>query len=148
MPYLAFQGDHYDVHEDLRLAAIDLGAVPTPARELVRSLRSAGLRHKGAVDPWHWDADTTLRRRHVDDALGRVGLDSSELRDVCVEALMAVGGDATVRTGARVNERIVVATHPFPDVAIDVGLARVSGELAIHRSFGERGAFVEVAVGR
>ena len=40
----AFQGDHYDVPDDYRTRAIELGATPVDARELVRRLRAAGLR--------------------------------------------------------------------------------------------------------
>jgi len=44
IPRRAFQGDHYDVPADLRLVAIQHGATPVGARELVRRLRAAGLR--------------------------------------------------------------------------------------------------------
>lgn len=40
----AFGGDHYDLHEDARLAAIDAGAAAVSSRELVMRLRAAGLR--------------------------------------------------------------------------------------------------------
>ena len=43
-----FQGDHYDVHTELREHAIVLGAVPVPSRELVRRLVGAGLRRRRA----------------------------------------------------------------------------------------------------
>lgn len=39
-----FQGDHYDVTAELRLAAIALGAQPVSSSELVLRLRAAGLR--------------------------------------------------------------------------------------------------------
>lgn len=48
-PRRSFQGDHYDLHEDLRSAALALGAQPVASRELVRRLRNAGLRRRGAV---------------------------------------------------------------------------------------------------
>lgn len=44
LPRRAFQGDHYDVPEELRDAVIEAGAVPVESRELVRRLRAAGLR--------------------------------------------------------------------------------------------------------
>jgi hypothetical protein len=44
IPRRAFQGDHYDVPEDYRQRALELGAQPVEARELVRRLRAAGLR--------------------------------------------------------------------------------------------------------
>lgn len=40
----AFQGDHYDVPDEHRTRAIELGATPVDARVLVRRLRAAGLR--------------------------------------------------------------------------------------------------------
>lgn len=44
VPRRAFQGDHYDLDDVRRAAAIALGAKPVPSRELVRRLRGAGLR--------------------------------------------------------------------------------------------------------
>jgi Protein of unknown function (DUF4031) len=46
LPARAFHRDHYDVPAELREAAIVLGADPTPSRELVRRLQSAGLRRR------------------------------------------------------------------------------------------------------
>ncbi|CAN5186830.1 DUF4031 domain-containing protein [soil metagenome] len=44
IPRHTFQGDHYDIHTDLRELAITLGAVPVDGRRLVRALTAAGLR--------------------------------------------------------------------------------------------------------
>ena len=44
VPRRAFQGDHYDLDEERRQLAIDLGAVPVTSRELLVRLRAAGLR--------------------------------------------------------------------------------------------------------
>ena len=44
----AFQGDHYDVPDEYRTRAIELGATPVDARDLVRRLRAAGLRKRSA----------------------------------------------------------------------------------------------------
>jgi hypothetical protein len=44
IPQRAFQGDHYDLPEDLRDAAIALGAEPVSGRELITRLRASGLR--------------------------------------------------------------------------------------------------------
>ncbi len=46
VPRRAFQGDHYDLPEDYRTRAIELGATPVPSRELVRRLIDAGLRRR------------------------------------------------------------------------------------------------------
>lgn len=39
-----FQGDHYDVPEELRDQVVAAGATSVESRELVRRLRAAGLR--------------------------------------------------------------------------------------------------------
>ena len=44
----SFQGDHYDVPDEYRTRAIELGATPVDARDLVRRLRAAGLRKRSA----------------------------------------------------------------------------------------------------
>ena len=44
IPRRGFQGDHYDVPEDVRDELIGAGAVLVESRELVRRLRAAGLR--------------------------------------------------------------------------------------------------------
>jgi hypothetical protein len=49
LPRRAFQGDHYDLHEQLRAAALDLGAVAVTSRELVDRLRASGLRLRPAA---------------------------------------------------------------------------------------------------
>lgn len=44
IPRRGFQGDHYDVPEEYRVELIEAGAVEVESRELVRRLRTAGLR--------------------------------------------------------------------------------------------------------
>ncbi len=44
IPRRAFQGDHYDIPEEHRPAAVAAGALEVESRELVRRLRAAGLR--------------------------------------------------------------------------------------------------------
>jgi len=44
IPRRGFQGDHYDIPEEHRDAVVAAGAVEVGSRELVRRLRSAGLR--------------------------------------------------------------------------------------------------------
>ena len=46
IPRHVFQGDHYDIPAHLRARAVELGAAPVDSRELVRRLRSAGLRRR------------------------------------------------------------------------------------------------------
>lgn len=44
VPRRAFQGDHYDIPEELRRRAVELGAVSVGSRVLLRRLKGAGLR--------------------------------------------------------------------------------------------------------
>lgn len=44
IPRRGFHGDHYDVPQEYFDEMVNLGAQPTPSRELVRRLRAAGLR--------------------------------------------------------------------------------------------------------
>ncbi|WP_104525510.1 DUF4031 domain-containing protein [Blastococcus atacamensis] len=46
IPRRAFQGDHYDIPEDLYDVAVTAGAQAVGARELLSRLRAAGLRRK------------------------------------------------------------------------------------------------------
>jgi hypothetical protein len=46
IPRRAFQGDHYDIPQDLYDIAVEAGAEPVGARELLSRLRAAGLRQK------------------------------------------------------------------------------------------------------
>ncbi len=48
MPRRAFQGDHYDVPEELYEVALAAGAEAVGSRELLRRLMGAGLRLKKA----------------------------------------------------------------------------------------------------
>ena len=51
IPRRAFQGDHYDIPEDLYDVAVEAGAQPVDARELLSRLRAAGLRRKKRHEP-------------------------------------------------------------------------------------------------
>jgi hypothetical protein len=44
LPRRAFHGDHYDVPEEHRAAVVEAGAREVDSRELLRGLRTAGLR--------------------------------------------------------------------------------------------------------
>ena len=46
IPRRAFQGDHYDIPQDLYDVAVAAGAEPVGARELLSRLRAAGLRKR------------------------------------------------------------------------------------------------------
>jgi hypothetical protein len=51
IPRGSFQGDHYDVTEELRMVAISLGALEVDGRVLVRRLRASGLRRTRSASP-------------------------------------------------------------------------------------------------
>ena len=51
IPRRAFQGDHYDLPEEMRDSAIDLGAEPVEGRELIRRLLASGLRRPARHAP-------------------------------------------------------------------------------------------------
>jgi hypothetical protein len=51
IPRRAFQGDHYDIPEDLYDVAVEAGAEPVGARELLSRLRAAGLRKPKRHEP-------------------------------------------------------------------------------------------------
>lgn len=48
IPRRGFQGDHYDVPEELRPAAMAAGAIEVESRELLRRLKAAGFRLNAA----------------------------------------------------------------------------------------------------
>lgn len=48
IPDRAFQGDHYDITDELRDCAIAEGARPVDSRTIVTALRAAGLRKRPA----------------------------------------------------------------------------------------------------
>jgi hypothetical protein len=51
IPRDVFQGDHYDIPERYWQDCVDLGAVPTDSRVLVKRLREAGLRKRPIKRP-------------------------------------------------------------------------------------------------
>lgn len=53
LPDRAFQGDHYDVTDELRECAIAEGARPVTSRDVVRALHAAGLRRRPTTTTGH-----------------------------------------------------------------------------------------------
>ena len=148
LPYVAFQGDHYDVHEELRTRAVELGAVPTPARDLVRALRVAGLRRRGPLPPWQW----VERRGGRSTSLAAVAERATADLDLDLAGVLDRAGDTAVHGpfdevgwARRGPETLVLASsaevRPVP-----AGLERPGPGLALHRSSGERGTYVELVV--
>ena len=51
IPRRAFQGDHYDIPEELHAVAVAVGAEPVSCRVLLGRLRAAGLRKPKPHEP-------------------------------------------------------------------------------------------------
>jgi hypothetical protein len=145
MPYLAFQGDHYDIHDELRQAALDRGAVATPARQLVRALRVAGLRHKAKVAPWRWSGDLPANHDVLAAVLAREGVEDGHASRTFSLAAASLGPSAVARAASRPGERLVIVTSAARH-ELAVGIDRVDATTALHLSVGERGSFVELSM--
>jgi hypothetical protein len=126
---ISFGGDHYDVTEPQRAAAVAAGAEPVGARELVRRLRAGGLRRPPGGGPHRWQplaervwapperpgvADLLNPDPNLDLGLGL------ELGPPAAESLEAVlrrwsaGRPLSVRVLRRVGERAMVFTEVEP----------------------------------
>ena len=137
LPYLAFQGDHYDVHTDLRLRALDDGAHPVSGRQVVVALRTAGLRRRGPVDSWQWEWRWT--------AATQGAVIPHEVEPAVLDAiaeLVTAGHPVEVGQARRwTDELVVVSTTSV--VPVDPGLVVVDAGTTVHRSSGERGTYLE-----
>ncbi len=149
VPYLAFQGDHYDVHDALRLRAIAAGARPVSGRELVVALRAAGLRRRVGPGPWQWQW-----RRHVVAPPVGPGPDPNRFPEPILELILAeinrlavAGTPAAVGRAERHGEALLVVSTSRR-IEIDSGVTRLDAGEVLHRSSGERGTFVELVSGR
>lgn len=137
LPYLAFQGDHYDIHTDLRLRALADGAHAVTGREIVVALRQSGLRRRGGLEPWRWE----WRGAASDPAVSTIGVEAADLQET-IGALDGGGEFVEVAVVSRTEERLVVVSTASA-VRIDSGLTVVDERTSVHRSSGERGTYVE-----
>ena len=150
LPYLAFQGDHYDVHEDLRAAAIAAGAVPTPGRDLVRALRAAGLRRRGTPS-WQWVARRPVGGASAAatalDELATLGAPLAvEGLDRLAVALEPLAEIDEVGRAERQGEVILVASSTIRHERVVAGIEVLSPSASVHLTAGERGTFAELVV--
>ena len=144
VPYVAFQDDHYDIHADLRLRALAQGAHPVTSRQVVASLRSAGLRRPGPVEAWRWQWRVPAHR--LDGELLSEDLSAEALVDqirLASAQLAGHRGAAEIGSAQRAAERLVVVSTP-ETVPIEPGLTVLDERTTLHRSSGERGTFVEL----
>jgi hypothetical protein len=129
---LAFQGDHYDVPAPIRARAVDLGAVTVTSRELVRRLRLAGLRRRGAArpEPWrripvpHGDRSAAA----FDGLLVReLGRDAAARFAPILAALPVDSPDARVTVFGRTTEAALAielpGAHPCSVPSVDIARA-------------------------
>lgn len=143
VPYLAFQGDHYDVPTEIRAAAVRHGAREVTGRQVVAALRAAGLRRRGAVEPWTWE--WRCRARNLDAR--PIPSHLADHLTAAVSDLVATGVAVEVGLAARTGEQLAVVSS---DVALDVdaGLHAAEGGVTVHRSSGARGTWIELLVPR
>lgn len=137
VPYLAFQGDHYDIHAELRLRAIDLGASAVPGRTVVLALRTAGLRRRGPVEAWTW-----RWRVPAEHAAPRLGSEDDAWVSDELGQLAASGFEVQVALAERSTETLLVVSSDDA-VAVASGLVVLDERTSVHRSSGERGTFLE-----
>ena len=143
VPYLAFQGDHYDVPTEIRTAAIDRGATAVTGRQVVAALRAAGLRRRGSVEPWTWEWRRPvgeLDDRHVPDPF------VAHIADA-VDALSGAESMVEVGLATRTVEHLAVVTCVEP-LDIATGLEAHRSGIAVHRSSGSRGTWIELSAPR
>ncbi len=74
-PRVSYQGDHYDLHEEQRARALELGAVAVDSREIVRILRRTGQRllptERGSGWRWFHDEPASFAVREAAGTLRR-----------------------------------------------------------------------------
>lgn len=160
MPYRAFQGDHYDVHEDLRLAAIEAGAVPTPSRALLRALKSAGLRRRGPLDAWQWHWWRPLEREFDTEQISNwlskpeepsffkmpLPLEAPQHLRELVAQLPNPSMPAGIQLGVgQRRSEVIFGVHSEDRLNATKGaLRRYNDEVSLHYASGERGTFIEL----
>jgi hypothetical protein len=68
---ISFQGDHYDVNELERRDAINLGAKAVGCRDLLKSIRSSGLRRRSRLESWSILCDEEFEGSLIPDLISR-----------------------------------------------------------------------------
>ena len=132
---LGFQGDHYDVEAIDRERAIELGAEPVDARELLARLRGAGLRRRDAKPTWERVAAAETGEALIVPELASVPASIG----TAVEALR--GLDQTARSAGFIDSTHAVAIFDWRGEAVDTagvsvdqvwaGQPRVDGERSL-----------------
>ncbi|MGY6502571.1 MAG: DUF4031 domain-containing protein [Acidimicrobiales bacterium] len=139
VPYLAFQGDHYDVPTPLRDEAVRRGARPVTGREVVAALRAAGLRRRGAVESWQWVWRTPAHALAPDAV---PDLFAGEL-DRAVRDLSGSSEVVEVGLASRSAEQLLVATTTQA-LRVSAGVTSEGDGVTVHRTSGARGTWIEL----
>lgn len=113
---MSFQGDHYDIQAEARDRALEIGACAVAGRDLVRSLRSAGLRLPASKRPGRWEQIATWEAGGTaPDLTGRVPMCLAEALCRCVDADWSKAKVVLYRRSG--ESAVVVADDGGPDVA-------------------------------
>ncbi|MDG2262064.1 MAG: DUF4031 domain-containing protein [Actinomycetota bacterium] len=115
---IMFQGDHYDVDEDHRALAIEHGASPVDGRDIVKALRSAGLRKRPSDPQINW-------RRRVQCSVG----DTTEMMSALEPVAELPGGDSLLNEVRGITARATLDRGDIEVIALagPTGLAVVIG---------------------
>ena len=152
---IGFQGDHYDVDETDRARALVAGAVPVNSRELVRRLRSAGLRRRSGGGPrWQRLASSPAGADpdEVLAVLGGLGAGGERLA-VGVGRLGALAAAGSLGLYGRPDRLAVVIdfsppSPPLPPAAADRRVREVADEVWLSGARADGQRSLELFVGR
>ena len=113
---MSFQGDHYDIQAEDRDRALEMGACAVEGRDLVRSLRSAGLRLTASERPGQWERIATWEADgEAPDLAGLAPRGLVQALDRCVETNWWT---ATVTLYKRPTESAVVVADDSGPVVV------------------------------
>ncbi len=134
MPRIAFQGDHYDLHQTNRTRAIELGALPVESTQIVRALKTSGLRRgpalvrSGVVGVQHLPAPQLQTERLVLRQWRPSDIDNMVALDQDPEVMRYIGGLRTPRStrDAIDKDSVGLAVRGLGKWAVEL---RSSGEL-------------------
>lgn len=131
---VAFQGDHYDVDTEERERALRRGARAVDARDIVRALRSSGLRVRpGHSEGWEWIASRVEVRTHrslseVFGPLGVAGERASGLAAPLLDELGRIEVSAFARPG-EIATMLAVEDEDLRQRSLELASAVLGNEL-------------------
>lgn len=111
VPRRGFHGDHYDIPERYWQTCVDLGAIPTDSRSLVRKLRDAGLRKRPSRTV-NTRATSYSPMKAVPGNLPAGDGWGFEIKWDGMRAVVTAGADGVRAHSSRLND----ITHRFPEL--------------------------------